>query len=62
MWPVIVHRCNGPAVTKLQKIRVQSGCRGASGKVMAEKTKRQFHLYLDHNTLNLCNPCSELMF
>ena len=59
---VIVHKCNGPAVTKLQKISVQAGHQGASGRVMAKKTERQFHLYLDHNAFNLCNPYSELMF
>lgn len=35
---VIVYKCNGPAVAKLQKISVEAGHQCASGRVMAKKT------------------------
>lgn len=40
---------------------ILAGHRGACGRVMAKKTKRQLNWYLDHNTFSLCHPYSELM-
>lgn len=57
-----VHKYNSPTVEKLQKISIQAGHQGEGCRVLATKTKRQFHLYLDDNIFNLCNPYSELMF
>lgn len=56
-----VHKYNSPAVEKLQKINIQAGHQGEGCRLLATKTERQFHLYLD-DIFNLCNPYSELMF